>query len=130
MRNYIKNLLILFIAILFISCSKEEGYGGLAKITGKVYGKDINSSGNLVGEGYLGDVSVYISKSGETAYFDKVDSAYDGSFTFKFLHKGTYDIWAFGDCDNCSWDQNFTKKTITISSTKETVTTEDLVITF
>jgi hypothetical protein len=130
MRNYIKNLLILFIAILFMSCSKEEGYGGLAKITGKVYGKDINSSGNLVGEGYLGDVSVYISKSGETAYFDKVDSAYDGSFTFKFFHKGTYDIWAFGDCDNCSWDQNFTKKTITISSTKETVTTEDLVITF
>jgi len=130
MRNYIKNLLILFIAILFMSCSKEEGYGGLAKITGKVYGKDINSSGNLVGEGYLGDVSVYISKSGETAYFDKIDSAYDGSFTFKFLHKGTYDIWAFGDCDNCSWDQNFTKKTITISSTKETVTTEDLVITF
>jgi hypothetical protein len=113
-----------------MSCSKEEGYGGLAKITGKVYGKDINSSGNLVGEGYLGDVSVYISKSGETAYFDKIDSAYDGSFTFKFLHKGTYDIWAFGDCDNCSWDQNFTKKTITISSTKETVTTEDLVITF
>jgi|LauGreDrversion4_2_1035121.scaffolds.fasta_scaffold00071_44 hypothetical protein len=125
-----KNLLILFTAILFLSCSKEEGYGGLAKITGKVYGKDINSSGNLVGEGYLGDVTVYISKSGETAYFDKVDSAYDGSFTFKFLHKGTYDIWAFGDCDNCSWDQNFTKKTITISSTKETVTTEDLVITF
>lgn len=125
-----KNLLILFTAIFFLSCSKEEGYGGLAKITGKVYGKDINSSGNLVGEGYLGDVTVYISKSGETAYFDKVDSAYDGSFTFKFLHKGTYDIWAFGDCDNCSWDQNFTKKTITISSTKETVTTEDLVITF
>ncbi len=125
-----KNLLILFTAILFLSCSKEEGYGGLAKITGKVYGKDINSSGNLVGEGYLGDVTVYISKSGETAYFDKVDSAYDGSFTFKFLHKGKYDIWAFGDCDNCSWDQNFTKKTITISSTKETFTTEDLVITF
>jgi hypothetical protein len=125
-----KKIILLFTAILFLSCSKEEGLGGLAKITGKVYGIDINSSGNIVGQGYLGDVTVYISKSGETAYFDKVDSAYDGSFTFKFLQKGNYDIWAFGDCDNCSWDQNFTKKTISISSAKETVTTEDLVISF
>lgn len=125
-----KKYIVLLIAITFLSCSKEEGYGGLATITGKVYGKDYNSSGYLVGEGYIGDVSVYISKSGETAYFDKVDSAYDGSFSFKFLQKGTYDIWAFGDCDTCTWDQTFTKQTITISSSKETVTTEDLVITF
>ena len=125
-----KKIIILFIAFSLFSCSKEEGYGGLATITGKVYGKDFNSSGYLVGEGYIGDVSVYISKSGETAYFDKVDSAYDGSFTFKFLYKGTYDIWVYGDCDTCAWDQTFTKKTITISSSKETVTTEDLVITF
>ena len=125
-----KKIIILFIAFSLFSCSKDEGYGGLATITGKVYGKDFNSSGYLVGEGYIGDVSVYISKSGETAYFDKVDSAYDGSFTFKFLHKGTYDIWVYGDCDTCAWDQTFTKKTITISSSKETVTTEDLVITF
>lgn len=125
-----KKIIILFIAFSLFSCSKEEGYGGLATITGKVYGKDFNSSGYLVGEGYIGDVSVYISKSGETAYFDKVDSAYDGSFTFKFLYEGTYDIWVYGDCDTCAWDQTFTKKTITISSSKETVTTEDLVITF
>jgi hypothetical protein len=117
-------------AISFLSCSKEEGYGGLATIKGKVYGKDFNSSGYLVGEGYLGDVSVYISKSGSTNYFDKVDSAYDGSFTFKFLHKGTYDIWVFGDCDTCTWEQTFVKKTIRISSTKQTVTSEDLVVTF
>lgn len=125
-----KKIIVLLLVISFLSCSKEEGYGGLATITGKVYGKDFNSNGNLVGEGYLGDVSVYISKSGETAYFDKVDSAYDGSFSFKFLFKGTYDIWAYGDCDFCTWDQVYTKKTITISSSKETVTTEDLEITF
>lgn len=125
-----KKFIVLLIAISFLSCSKDEGYGGLATITGKVYGKDFNSSGYLVGEGYLGDVSVYISKSGETNYFDKVDSAYDGSFTFKFLYEGTYDIWAYGDCDSCAWDQIFVKKTITISSSKETATSEDLVITF
>ena len=125
-----KKLIYFALIISFLSCSKEEGYGGLATITGKVYAKDYNSSGYLVGEGYIGDVAVYISKSGETAYFDKVDSAYDGSFTFKFLYKGTYDIWVYGDCDSCTWDQTFVKKTITISSSKETVTTEDLIITF
>ena len=125
-----KKIIILLFAISFLSCSKEEGYGGLATIKGKVYGKDFNSSGYLVGEGYLGDVSVYISKSGSTNYFDKVDSAYDGSFTFRFLHKGTYDIWVFGDCDTCTWEQTFVKKTIRISSTKQTVTSEDLVVTF
>lgn len=121
---------IYFIIIIFLSsCSKEEGYGGLAAIEGKVYAKDFNSGGTLVDEDYLGDVSVYISKSGETNYFDKVDSAYDGSFMFKFLQKGTYDIWVFGDCDNCTWDQTYEKKTVTISSSKETVTVEDFVIT-
>ena len=126
-----KKLICLFlVSVSFLSCSKDEGYGGLATIKGKVYGKDYNSSGYLIGEGYLGGTKVYISKSGETAYFDKVDSAYDGSFTFKFLHTGTYDIWAYGDCDTCTWDQVYVKKTITISSTKETVTTENLVIPF
>jgi hypothetical protein len=125
-----KKIIVLLIAISFLSCSKDEGYGGLATITGKVYGKNFNSSGYLVAEGYKGDVNVYISKSGDTNYFDKVDSAYDGSFTFKYLQKGTYDIWAFGDCDSCAWDQIYVKKTITISSSKETATSEDLVITF
>lgn len=125
-----KKFIVLLVLTLFFSCSKEEGYGGLATITGKVYGKNFNSSGFLVAQGYRGDVTVYISKSGETAYFDKVDTAYDGSFTFKFLHSGTYDIWAYGDCDTCAWDQTFVKKTITISSDKEIVTVEDIVITF
>ena len=125
-----KKIIILLFAISFLSCSKEEGYGGLATIKGKVYGKDFNSSGYLVGEGYLGDISVYISASGSTDYFDKVDSAYDGSINFNYLHKGTYDIWVFGDCDTCTWEQTFVKKTIRISSTKQTVTSEDLVVTF
>ena len=125
-----KYIYLILLSVALLSCSKDEGYGGLATTKGKVYGKDYNSSGYLVGEGYLGDVSVYISASGSTDYFDKVDSAYDGSFTFNYLQKGTYDIWVFGDCDTCTWDQNFVKKTITISSSRETVTTEDFVITF
>lgn len=125
MRKY---FILLAIATSLLSCSKEEGLGGLASISGKVYAKDYNSNGTLVGQGYLGDATVYISKSGDPNYFEKVNTSYDGSFKIKFLHKGTYDIWVFGDCDSCPWDQTFVKKTITISGTKEDVTTEDFII--
>lgn len=113
----------------FIACSKDEGYGGLATISGKVYAKDYNSSGTLVSEGYLGDVKVYISKHNDTSFYDDVNTVFDGSFKFDFLQEGTYDVWVFGDCDSCPWDQIYVLKTIKISSRKANVVVEDFVIT-
>lgn len=119
------------VLVLLTSCSKDEGYGGLATIKGKVYGKNFNSNGALVAEGYVSDFKVYISKHDDPNYFDKVDSSYDGSFQFKFLHTGTYDVWVYGDCDSCSgWDQVYTLETVEITSKKQTVEVDDLVITF
>lgn len=123
-------VLLLFVSFAITSCSHDEGYGGLASISGKVYGKDFNSNGFLVSQDYIGGVKVYISKHGETNYFDSVDSAYDGSFKFNYLHKGTYDIWVFGDCDYCTWDQVFELKTIEITDKRQEVVTEDFVISF
>lgn len=127
-----KNLILLIASISFIfsSCSKEEGYGGLATITGKVYAKNYNSNGNLVSEGYIGEYNVYISKHNDPNHFDSVDSSYDGSYRFEFLHEGTYDVWVFGDCDSCPWDQVYDLKTISITSKKQTVVVEDLNITY
>lgn len=127
-----KNLLLICTLMLLIlsSCSKDEGYGGLATIKGKVFGKDYNSSGVLVSQGYVGEFKVYISKHDDPNYFDRVDSSYDGSYRFQFLHTGTYDVWVFGDCDSCSWDQVFAKETIEITSKRQTVVVDDLVITF
>jgi hypothetical protein len=119
-----------FLLTVLVSCSKEEGYGGLATIKGKVYGKDYNSHGALVSEGYIGDMKVYISKHDNPSYFDKVDTSYDGSYSFEFLHKGTYDVWVFGDCDSCPWAQVYAKETVEITSKKETVEAPDLEITF
>ena len=125
-----KILLLIAITSLFLSCSKDEGYGGLATITGKVYGKDYNSNGVLVSEDYLGGAKVYIAAHGSSSHFDSVDSSYDGTFRFEYLQKGTYDIWVFGDCDSCSWDQTYVLKTVEITSKKSSVTMEDIVITF
>ena len=121
---------VLLIAIGFYSCSKDEGYGGLAKISGKVYGYDVTSSGNIRAEGYMGEVKVYISEHNNPNYFDNVNSSYDGSFEFKYLNKGSYDLWAFSDCDTCVWKQKYEIKAVTISTKKQAVTVEDFKIIF
>ena len=126
-----KLISLAFLIILGLSsCSHDEGYGGLATIKGKIYGQNFNSSGTLVNQGYLGGVKVYISQHGNPSYFDNMDSAYDGSFKFDYLYTGTYDIWVYGDCDYCSWDQIYVLKTIKINSKKAKVVTEDFIVAF
>lgn len=125
-----KNVLFYLVTILLLlqSCSKEEGFGGLATIRGKVFGQNFNQNGVLIAENYIGDVRVYISKHEDPIPFGDVRSSYDGSYEFEFLHEGKYDIWVFGDCDFCPWDQMFDKKTVEITSKRQTVEVEDLVI--
>lgn len=122
---------LLLIALIAFSCSQEEGEGGLASIEGKIYGKDFNTRGTLVSQGYLAGSKVYISKHNEKAYFTKTDSSYDGSFKFKFLYEGTYDIWVLGDCDFCNdWKQTIVLKTINVTSRRQKVVTDDFTVTF
>ncbi len=125
-----KIITLLLLVLITVSCSHDEGYGGLASIRSKVYGKNYNSNGVLVNEGYVGGFKVYISKHGESAYFDNMDSGPDGSFKFNNLYKGAYDIWVYGDCDYCEWDQVHVLKTIEITSKKQDVQLEDFVISF
>ncbi len=120
----------LFLLMFLFSCKKEEGFGGLATIQGKVFGKNYNSNGNLVSQNYLGEVKVYISQHDNPAYLERLYTSYDGSYKFQYLQKGTYDIWVFGDCDYCSWDQTYVLKTVEITSKKQVVELEDFVITF
>jgi hypothetical protein len=126
----IKILLLFALSLVFLSCSKDEGYGGLATVQGKIFAKNYNSSGYLVSEGYLGEVRVYISKHGDATSFDDKRTSYDGSFKFEYLQEGTYDVWAFGDCDSCTWSQNYVVKTVEVSSRKANVSMEDIIITF
>ena len=119
----------LFICFLFVSCTKEAGPGGLATIKGKVYGRDITSGGNLKAEGYMANWRVFISVANNPSYFDDIRTSYDGSYEFKFLRKGSYDIWAFSDCDTCAIKtQAVIKKGIEISDKKGEVTVPDLEI--
>lgn len=114
-----KKFLILILVFTFLSCSKEEGYGGLSTIKGKVFGKDFNTSNVLVSQDFIGGMKVYISKHNNPNYFDRLDTSYDGSFKFEFLQPGKYDIWVFGDCDSCSWDQIYQLITVEVAKKEE-----------
>jgi hypothetical protein len=117
-----KNLFLIFLTLSFFACKKQPGLGGLATIKGKIFATDVTASGSVRDSGFLGNQTVFISAAGDTYSFDNVKTSYDGSFEFKFLQKGDYDIWTFSNCDTCTWKQ---KKVlipnINISGRTETV---------
>lgn len=95
------SLIVPLILLLLNACKKEEGFGGLASIKGKVYAYDYNNSGVLISEGYVGDIEVYIAAHGQSEIIERLRTSYDGSFEIKALRKGNYDVWVYSDCDLC-----------------------------
>lgn len=93
--------IVVSILTIFTSCIKEEGFGGLATISGKVYAYDYNNSGVLIAEGYTGDIDVYIRAKGSNVELNRIRTTYDGTFAFKQLRKGDYEVWVYSDCAKC-----------------------------
>ena len=74
----------------------QEGIGGIATITGKVYVLDYNSGfTQLNSEYYAPAEDVYIVYGDEEVYADKMETHHDGTFRFDFLRKGTYTIFVY-----------------------------------
>lgn len=108
------NKLILLLAIMpfmsFVSCNKEEGEGGKATITGKVYkivdGGDISNSGDnytFVRDTVLAsDVDVFIIYGGDKddVYDDKTKTSHNGKYEFEYLREGDYSLFAYNDNDS------------------------------
>ena len=94
-----KTFLALLITIVFstlISCEKEEGPGGTSHVLGKIWVKDyINDFSVLTAEYWAEEEDVYIIYGNDTIFSDRTHTNYDGSFWFKYLHKGTYTIYAY-----------------------------------
>ncbi len=84
------------------ACSQDEGIGGKALITGKVFVQDYNSSGFLRAEFYAPDEDVFIVYGDNPVYNDAMKTHYDGTYRFEYLHKGHYTIYAYSDCDTCA----------------------------
>ena len=90
-------MLLLFLSIIGLnSCSKEEGEGGRASISGSVYVRDYNASyTQLLSEYYGPEEMVYITYGDNEFYDDRVRTDPDGKFQFKYLRKGNYTIFVY-----------------------------------
>lgn len=124
-KRYIASI-VLVISVLLLACKKLPGTGGLASISGKVYAKDYDVNGFLIGEGYLSDEKVYISYGDNTTIDNDVNTSYNGEYRFDFLQKGKYSIFVYTRCDTCSLGTRAIIKEVEISSRKEEIVLEDL----
>ena len=97
MTNKIKLILPIFILLMFFSsCRKVEGPGGSVTIKGVVIER--NHVGTSIFEYPAADQDVYIIYGSENSFYDDdVSTSYDGSFEFRYLLKGDYQIFAYQD---------------------------------
>lgn len=104
----IKSLLFLFSlsSLLFLGtgCTKVEGPGGAATITGKIHVTEYDGAGNAINNYDAPKFDVYIiygNEEGETYFDDDIETSYDGSFEFSFLEPGNYQVFVYEDCPTC-----------------------------
>lgn len=119
-------LLILTI-LLFASCKKEAGFGGLSTVTGKVYAKDYKANDPLVieAEGYTANMKIVLAVDGSGRVLKETRTDNTGSYKFEELRKGTYNIWTFSDCDLCTNNDSIVLKTFEVTERKEAVELDD-----
>ncbi|MDQ3112397.1 MAG: hypothetical protein M3R17_21150, partial [Bacteroidota bacterium] len=97
MKRFLFLPVIAFLLVI-ASCKSGSGPGGQATITGKVYVKgNWNTSCTLYTDSSSGftpfygpDMDVYLIYGDEPTYGDRVKTAPDGTFQFKYLRKGSY----------------------------------------
>ncbi len=123
------SLLTVALILLFTSCKKEPGFGGLSCIEGKVYATDYTpNSGIIEAEGYTADMKVVISVEGSNTILDETKTNLDGSYRFEKLRKGTYKVWTFTECDTCTNNETPVIQSVEVKSNRETITLPDFSI--
>jgi hypothetical protein len=122
--------LIFVLCLLIISCKKEAGEGGSSHIKGKVYAKyEDKKNSTPLGESFAPDERVFIIYGNSTSIGNDARTDYDGNYTFDFLHKGSYTIYVYSDCDTCASGVEEVKVNAEITKNRETVEAPQINIT-
>jgi hypothetical protein len=76
---------------------------GNANITGMLFAYDYDASLTILKDTfYVADEYVYIAIKGESTYFDRIKTFYDGSFVFSELLPGKYEVYAYSKANTAS----------------------------
>lgn len=85
---------VFLVSLLFYSCRKVEGPGGSVTIKGIIVER--NHVGNVVFEYPAADQDVYLIYGSENSFYDDdVKTSFDGSFEFRYLQKGDYQVFVY-----------------------------------
>ena len=85
---------VFLLTILIYSCRKVEGPGGSVTIKGIVVER--NHVGNAVFEYPAADQDVYLIYGNENSFYDDdIKTSFDGSFEFRYLQKGDYQVFVY-----------------------------------
>ncbi len=131
MRRRMADPTLIFLSLLLLfSCSKEEGTGGSSSIYGKVLVKDYNSAFTVLQEEYYGpELDVYIVYGDDKSYSDRTRTSYDGTYEFKYLRKGNYQVFAYSKDSSLQTNALIPViKNVEITGRKQEVAVEDIVV--
>lgn len=131
MRRRMADPTLIFLSLLLLfSCSKEEGTGGSSSIYGKVLVKDYNSAFTVLQEEYYGpELDVYIVYGDDKSYSDRTRTSYDGTYEFKYLRKGNYQVFAYSKDSSLQANALIPViKNVEITGRKQEVAVEDIVV--
>lgn len=116
-----KYIFILLSIAVISSCSKNEGKGGNASITGTVNKILITSNGIAIDTIPAVNKDVFI-QYGETDYYNDDNKTNEkGYFEFPFLRKGDYTVFAYSDCYSCASNKETKATTVTIDKKSEEI---------
>lgn len=114
--------LLTAIAVVSFGCKKEPGEGGKAEIRGVVLRQNVNAAGSHIGDPYpFHDTRVYIVYGDNDFHDDDVRTGPDGQYVFRWLRKGDYTIYTFGEC-NCPGNSMAISHTVRVDGKKDAVT--------
>lgn len=114
-------LLALGLLLLLPACKKEPGVGGKAIIKGFVMRQNVNALGIPQGAPYpYQDTRVFIVYGDGTFPDNDVRTGPDGNFEFRWLLKGKYTVFTYGECD-CPGHSTAISQTVTITGRKDEV---------
>ncbi|MFA6401323.1 MAG: hypothetical protein WCX31_06815 [Salinivirgaceae bacterium] len=96
MKKLLFSLLNLVLLLVFVSCEKEEGPGGTAKIIGNVWVKDYNADfSRLINTFWAEEEDVYLVYGTDSIHSDKTETTYNGAFMFEYLQEGDYTVFVY-----------------------------------
>jgi hypothetical protein len=133
MKKILTALLIVLLGVFAISCKKNPGPGGRAMVKGKLLSGNFHSPDVPVGQDDgEPDERVYLIYGDRTdgGLDDDQRTSHNGSFEFKFLRKGKYQLFAYSQDPNLpsSSSQTPVIREFEITSGRETIDIDDLII--